>query len=1454
MGSFVASCFHDRRPTLTVHGRDFKSLRHWDGSQHRAFEELCYQLRDATPDGAELVKTGNPDGGLEWYVTRRGGTLWGWQAKYTFNIDTALTLMERSLKTVIRKRPMCRRLTFCIPFDLPDAQGKGARKSARRKFEERKESWRLRIAGANRVRIELWSAGNLLERLACHPSQRGIARFFWDREIFSPAWCSERTRATLDAAGGRYSPNLHVDLPVAFSLEGLARSDAYRRPYRKRRNAVAVAARKIRVSHHTGLGVTTELRSLVLAIAEWRRNVPDDAVPLTRFHRDRLLEVTAAFWKAVNEAYPPDPPRRKRKATDRQARDDERRSSLRHYLGPLRRALDVFETFLQSGASKAAERGALLLTGEAGQGKTHLFCDAARRAVDAGQPTIVLLAGRLSGRRVWHEIGEQLGLAETGREVVIGAMEAAAQASNAPFLLLIDALNEAEDPKAWQTELPALLAEVARNPWISLGLSVRSTYRPVVLPPEGLSNVAEIEHRGFERRELEATERFFDAFGLDHPRIPLLAPEFANPLFLKLYCEGMKEAGFGVAPAGENHVSGVFGRYLKSKATRIASRLELDPATRPVEKAIDAFCDALAHDNRDNLGREQSTQIINQFAPGRDHWPDTLLGQLLSEGVLAADVGWCRDTKKSVQVTRFTYQRFADYRVASAFLEPLNDDPALLQQALAAGRPLRKRVLKAPAAWVEALSVLVPERFDMEFLDAANWRLDPHMRRRWERAFVQSVSARRPGAVTVRTRELLSLVSRRSRQLRKLVLDTLLTVAALPEHPLNDMLHRNLKRWSIPVRDVAWSMPTYFAFDDGGPLDRLIRWAARGPYVNCPDPVVEAAAVPIVWSFTSPNRRMRDYATKALVQLLAGSLAVLPTLIRRFDGVDDPYVIERLAVVSHGTVLRGGQKAEPAAVAVARELKLVALGATQVPNIITRDAVRGVHEWCMKHRLIDEREYAATLPPYGADPPTKARTEKQLDRAYGGETCRGTDIRWPYADVFMSIFMLGDFGRYVIQSRLDDFSEHAFSSDLPPPTPGHGRRVATYPVESAKCWVFERVLSLGWTPQRFENFDSHWAPRPITAGPHKAERFGKKYQWIAVRELLARVADNFHMRDHFGGRQRTYAGPWQLYGRDIDPTLPPPRLLRNEHDESEVSPTFASDDEVWWVTPGPSYEPDDPPVGEGWAVDHEGVPEFESMVRRKDDSKTRWVVLHAYHDWKEKIPEDEESLVRRRRELWSHVYSWLVRSGDRDALVAHLERRSLMGRWMPLGSDHTDAAYLGEMPWAVAAEEEEPDPDREIETGDGVRSKHIDVRPGWEAYDWEGNVLDCSIEDSVGAEMPDRVLFDAGELTWIPGTRTWRGPDGSPAAQYRHRDGHAALLVRENWLKRTLRKCGYSMVFGGSEKSDSSRPARGNWSATGWRSMRLRLSQVVDGRLAGDDWTAKAELTRRGRRKTPCPE
>ena len=119
--------------------------------------------------------------------------------------------------------------------------------------------------------------------------------------------------------------------------------------------------------------------------------------------------------------------------------------------------------------------------------------------------------------------------------------------------------------------------------------------------------------------------------------------------------------------------------------------------------------------------------MVNGFAPALHQWPRTLFGQMLSEGLLAQDVAWGSDADEPIEVVRFVYQRFADYRIAGALLEPFASEAAL-RAGLSSGTPLRAKLYAAPAGWIEALSVLVPERFGIELLDATNWRLNGHRR------------------------------------------------------------------------------------------------------------------------------------------------------------------------------------------------------------------------------------------------------------------------------------------------------------------------------------------------------------------------------------------------------------------------------------------------------------------------------------------------------------------------------------------------------------------------------------------------------------------------------------------------------------------------------------------------------------------------------------------------------
>jgi len=70
---------------------------------------------------------------------------------------------------------------------------------------------------------------------------------------------------------------------------------------------------------------------------------------------------------------------------------------------------------------------ALLLVGDAGTGKTHLFCDVADQRLKRGLPTVVLLGEQFNNDEPWSQIIKLLGLSCSRKEELLGALESAGQ-------------------------------------------------------------------------------------------------------------------------------------------------------------------------------------------------------------------------------------------------------------------------------------------------------------------------------------------------------------------------------------------------------------------------------------------------------------------------------------------------------------------------------------------------------------------------------------------------------------------------------------------------------------------------------------------------------------------------------------------------------------------------------------------------------------------------------------------------------------------------------------------------------------------------------------------------------------------------------------------------------------------------------------------------------------------
>jgi hypothetical protein len=62
-----------------------------------------------------------------------------------------------------------------------------------------------------------------------------------------------------------------------------------------------------------------------------------------------------------------------------------------------------------------------------------------------------------------------------------------------------------------------------------------------------------------------AAQQYFAWHGLEQPRVPLMLPEFSNPLFLNVYCQALAEGSVSARRQGTYHVSEVFETYLAAK-------------------------------------------------------------------------------------------------------------------------------------------------------------------------------------------------------------------------------------------------------------------------------------------------------------------------------------------------------------------------------------------------------------------------------------------------------------------------------------------------------------------------------------------------------------------------------------------------------------------------------------------------------------------------------------------------------------------------------------------------------------------------------------------------------------------------------------------------------------------------------------------------------------------------
>lgn len=1018
---------------------DWKAIRPINGSRQEGFEKLCCQLANAErPANVAFIPKGTPDAGVECYIILEDGSEWGWQAKYFDNLgDSQWSQLDESVKTALDKHPKLVRYYVCIPLDLPDARIEG-RRSAKDRWDDRVDKWSA-WAREREMDVEfvLWGAYALLERLS-NPEFLGRLRFWFDIHGFDQAWFSGRLEEAIRAAGPRYTPEVHVELPIAAKFQALGRTNrcidslkALARPVREkvgRLKSIPGRGASLFDIERDGKAIsprTDELTGQLRAVADPIHRVlsglnkkfdPIGPVPFQQLARevdvalaasDALEQTLRVLEKAAEEQRP-----KTKTGVPTSNYHLNPFSDGRRYLYELTRALSEFRDALDDAGTFAGAR-LMLLTGRAGTGKTHLLCDIAQTRIQEGRPTVLLMGQLfLSKDSPWIQVLQLLDLAHLSAEEFVGALDAAAQIAGCRALVIIDALNEGAGRQIWPEHLASFLAQLERSEWISVVLSVRSSYEEIVIPSDVRDRTVRTEHYGFVDREYDATRTFFDHYGIERPSTPLLVPEFQNPLFLKVLCRGLSESGQNRLPRGFHGISATFDIFLNAVNERLAKALSYNHKHNLVRRAVELLAGAFKERGERWLPVTEAEAIINDLLPNRD-FDRSLYCGLVSEGVIIEE-RVSRQGGSNEEVVLVAYDRLSDHLVAKRILD-LHLDPENLDAAFRGDGPLA--YLGSRDEWIssgllEAFCIQVPEKTGKDLPE-----LVPMILRRWgfAEAFRQSLVWRAPNAISKATVKIFRRITRSQRDLDSL-LDVLVTLAVVPDHPLNALyLHERLRLRKMPDRDAGWSIFLHRTWGDRGAVDRLVDWAwSITPKAPLADDSVDLCAITLAWMLTTSNRFLRDRATKALVSLLTARLPAVIRLVKRFADVDDPYVTERVYAVAYGSAMRSNDSKEVGDLAKVI-YELVFKEGSPPPHILLRDYARGVIERAIYLGSVLDIELERVCPPYhGVWPhiPTKEEIEPWEPDWSAGSHDSGK-VEWARNRIWGSVFH-DDFARYVI--------------------------------------------------------------------------------------------------------------------------------------------------------------------------------------------------------------------------------------------------------------------------------------------------------------------------------------------------------------------------------------------------------------------------------------------------------
>ena len=1435
---------------------NFSNIRSHDGSKEKGFEEfICHLASMSKPDNARYFVRKEGDGGdagVECYWTLNDGSEHAWQAKYFMDTieNSQWQQISKSVETALEKHPNIRKYYICLPRDWTDSRSirKGKKiNSAFDKWKEYCESWKL-LAQSKNMEVEFiyWCKHELTNMLHGDSSLLSGMRLYWFNEpcINSEALIDLANRSK-ESLGERFTPEFHIDLPITSKFDYIGMTPRWKARLEKEVINIGNIKNELKdlLSDCYTILSTEEIQETNDLIIMLHSKLVDDLeYGATLGNIDLLVDICNKISKKLygftSIVY---------SVNIEDKTLEESYIKKRRRLSSLDVEINGFISFLSDDETKCGILKAMLLFGEAGIGKSHLLCDIALKRLKEDLPTVFVLGQHYNGGNPLKFICEKLGLSQFTNKTVLGALDAFGKSKNSRTLIIVDAINEGPYRDEWLQHIVDFLEEVKLFPNVSLIISCRDTYKEYLIPEEILGvKITAICHNGFRGYEHEAALNYLAKQGISKASMPLLMPELSNPLFLKTCCKAIKSRGESQFPKGMNGFKSLYEFYMDSINYNIKKAKKYRTSHNIVLEVVNKFVEVLYQQNAYGVDARTATNLINEFDMN-SNIGDTLFNLLIDEGLFAFDVEPDTNGGKGREIVRFSYERFSDYAIAEHILKQCKSDLDVAElfksngtiDSLLAGTKYYKY-----RGVIEALGLIIPEKFNKEFLEFVDINKASDrckFKELLDVTFVKTILWRTGKSIGKKSWELLNEIDCIN-SCKKF--DILLSLSTEPNHSWNaELLDKKLREYDMPSRDHVWS--TYVAISDeynnnNNIVRTLIDWAANASLQAVEPERLRLMALALLWMTTTSNRKTRDQTTKSLARVLCYIPEKIIDFIGKFNSCDDIYLVERLYAAIYGVVVRlnNNQVIKDIANCV---YETQFKSGEPYPNILIRDYAIGIMEFAYSENLLGESIRTESFrPPYSSKWPIENPLTSEIDNVtgHGYKSAIRNSV----------IGALGDFGKYTMScvrhwsatpiesanhmsgyelmqefakkltpelrtkyeqylseklqkennriTNINNWLDSLQSNDLKTIWDNEEEcedkssydnlteetetifdegdqeeesyeilldelkkeidaalneqekeefrwldrmfNIYSQPWRFSKqwCqrWVCKKAYDLGWKSELFSEFEQIYSNnRDYNRSQRQIERIGKKYQWIAFRELLARMADNLMWID--GGYSdvydHEYFGAWQIDERDIDPTL----WLRsrgNDEDKNVVR--------CWWQPKIFPFWGSNTDEQKTWLWDKKILPNFEEILSLIDDQeKQEWLVLRAECNQSRKSNGNDEDELE--QSAWYRINSIIISKKDICSLKRKIKNKPLCDPYIVnVASNHQ--GYWGEYPWHPCYQNSKEDV---LQNDEKWSELIIDVPIS--NYEWSIGGRDYSINRSISFYMPSSMLIE--ELSLI---------------------------------------------------------------------------------------------------------